>query len=109
MALLFGAVVATLLIAASYQPTIATLFQFSILVSTASCLVPYLFCSATVLLARAATPTTLATRVVAALALAFSVFALIGTGAQALRWAGGLILAGLPVYAIVRMRVPALR
>jgi APA family basic amino acid/polyamine antiporter len=103
-ALLLGSAISTVLVASSFQPTVARLFQFSILVSTASCLVPYLVCAAAVLLARRAAGTPVATRAVAAIALVFSVWAMVGTGAQALRWAGGLIAAGLPLYAFVRWR-----
>ena len=36
------------------------------------------------------------------LGLVFSVWAFIGTGAQAMRWCAGLVLAGIPAYALVR-------
>ena len=39
---------------------------------------------------------------VAAVGLVFSVWAFIGTGAQAMRWCAGLVLAGIPAYALVR-------
>jgi len=37
-------------------------------------------------------------RIVAALALVYSVYALIGTGAEALIWAAVLVAAGLPLH-----------
>jgi len=101
--LLLGAGISTLLIASSYQATVAKLFQLSILVSTASCLVPYVVCSIAVLLARRASGTALATRVVAAVALVFGAWAMVGTGKVAMSWCAGLIVAGLPFFIIVRL------
>ena len=37
-------------------------------------------------------------RVVAALALLYSLYALVGTGRESLLWGGVLVLAGLPIY-----------
>jgi APA family basic amino acid/polyamine antiporter len=38
-------------------------------------------------------------RIVAVLALAYSLYALVGTGSEALLWGAALVAAGLPVYA----------
>lgn len=102
VSLLLGSIVSTVLIASSAQASVANLFRAAILVSTASCLVPYLVCAIAVLVPRRGEPTGIATRVVAAVGLVFSVWAFIGTGAQAMRWCAGLVLAGIPAYALVR-------
>jgi APA family basic amino acid/polyamine antiporter len=41
-------------------------------------------------------------RVVALLALLYSIYALLGAGAEALAWGAVLLLAGLPVYMWMR-------
>jgi APA family basic amino acid/polyamine antiporter len=94
--LLVSSILASTLIAANYTRSLVALFTFSILLSTATTLLPYLV-------------TVLAwwridrnahwwRRAVAVGALIFSVWALIGTGAQPLMWGAVLLLAGLPIY-----------
>lgn len=90
---LCSGVLASLLVLANYSHSLVQLFTFSILLSTAATLLPYVASSAAWL--RKGTGKG---RVVAALALAYSLYALVGTGPQALLWGGVLILAGLPVY-----------
>jgi APA family basic amino acid/polyamine antiporter len=46
-------------------------------------------------------------RVVAALALVYSLYALVGTGREPLLWGAALVAAGLPVYALQRRRAKA--
>jgi APA family basic amino acid/polyamine antiporter len=94
--LVISSVLASALIASNYTRSLAALFTFTILLSTAATLVPYLV---TVLAwwridATAGT----ARRGVAVGALAFSVWALVGTGAETLAWGAVLLLAGLPIY-----------
>jgi APA family basic amino acid/polyamine antiporter len=36
--------------------------------------------------------------------LAYSVYALLGTGRESLLWGAGLLLAGAPIYAWLRLR-----
>ena len=72
------------------------LFTFTILLSTAATLLPYLI---TVLAWwRIDTAVVRWRRWVAVGALAFSVWALVGTGAETLMWGAVLVLAGLPIY-----------
>lgn len=105
--LLISTALSSALVLANFQKHLVALFTFAILLSTATTLLPYLACSAAALRihhdrrssVRAATQT-----VVALLALGFSVWALIGTGAEALAWGAVLLLAGLPVYLWRRSR-----
>ena len=83
----------------NYSHSLVQLFTFSILLSTAATLLPYFVSSAAWL--RGGEPRG---RIVAALALLYSLYALIGTGAESLLWGGVLVLAGLPVYAWSRRR-----
>src|ERR1700754_5233414 len=91
-----SSILASVLIASNYSRTLVALFTFTILLSTAATLVPYLV---TVLAWwRIDSAARTWRRWVAAGALAFSVWALIGTGAETLLWGGVLLLAGLPIY-----------
>jgi APA family basic amino acid/polyamine antiporter len=97
--LVIGSVLATLLVVANFNATLVDLFTDSILLATAAALLPYLVCAAAlfVLEPREADARNWR-RVAAALAFVFSAWALVGTGAQALEWGAGLLVAGLPVY-----------
>lgn len=95
--LLLSSVLASALIASNYSRTLVALFTFTILLSTAATLLPYLI---TVLAWwRIDKHSSVWRKAVALGALAFSVWALIGTGAETLMWGGVLLLAGLPIYA----------
>jgi APA family basic amino acid/polyamine antiporter len=69
-------------------------------------LVPYAFASAAFVGAQAKRKQPLPARrvAVALLALAFSVWAIVGSGAQTVLWGCVLLLAGVPVYAGMRRR-----
>jgi len=100
-ALLIGATLSSLLIVANYNGSLVSLFTWAILLSTAASLLPFLICAlGLVRLERRRR----VFAVVAALAALYAAFALYGTGAQALRWGGVLLLAGIPVYALLRYR-----
>ena len=92
-----GALLASLVIAANFSRSLVSLFTFSILLSTAATLLPYCIGAAAWLFrgGRGGKP-------LAAFALAYSLYALVGTGAESLAWGGVLLLAGLPVYAWMR-------
>jgi APA family basic amino acid/polyamine antiporter len=92
-----SSLLASLLVAANFSRSLVSLFTFSILLSTAATLLPYLAGSAAWLLRGERKG-----RVVAAFALAYSAYALLGAGSEALLWGGALLLAGVPVYAWMR-------
>jgi APA family basic amino acid/polyamine antiporter len=94
---LTGSVLATGLVLASYSRTLVTLFTFILLISTAAILLPYAASSAAWLRCGRG-----GGRLVAALALLYSLYALAGAGAEALGWGAVLLLAGLPVYVAMR-------
>lgn len=103
-ALVLGSGITTLLVIANFHGSLIALFTWSILLSTASVLVPYLFSMAAAIgFGRVAHPRT-GMRIVAALAFVYGLWALIGTGGEALAWGAGLLVAGLPVYALLRFR-----
>ena len=91
--ILVSSTLATLLVIANYTRSLVQLFTFSILLATAATLLPYVVSSAAWLRSGSDKG-----RVVAVLALVYSVYALFGIGAEPLLWGGVLIAAGLPLY-----------
>ena len=96
---LVSSALATLLVVSNYSGSLVQVFTFAILLSTAATLLPYLAGSAAWLLRGRGG----GSRVVAAAALAYSAYALLGTGADALLWGAALVAAGLPVYMALRI------
>ncbi|HUA79435.1 MAG TPA: amino acid permease [Dyella sp.] len=90
-----SSILASALIVSNYTRSLVALFTFTILLSTAATLLPYLI---TVLAWWRIDQNSRWRRLVALGALAFCVWALIGTGAETLMWGGVLVLAGLPIY-----------
>ena len=99
-----SSVVATALILAKAHGSLVALFTASILISTAATLVPYFVCALAAFTgARRAGLHGFA--LVALLALAYSAWALVGTGTEPLLWCAGATLAGIGVYGL-RSRAP---
>jgi APA family basic amino acid/polyamine antiporter len=92
-----GAVLSSALVIANYSRSLVQLFTFILLLATAAILLPYAASSAAWL--RRGGPEG---RFVALLALAYSLYALLGAGTEALAWGGVLLLAGVPVYLWLR-------
>src|SRR4029453_9157232 len=82
------------------------LFTFIILLATLSTLVPYAFCSVAGLLDRDSRGGRRPSAV-HVLAFAYSLWAIAGAGADVVYWGFLLLIAGLPVYVIVK--APAAR
>jgi APA family basic amino acid/polyamine antiporter len=92
-----AAVLSSALVIANYSRSLVQLFTFILLLATAAILLPYAASSAAWL--RRGGPEG---RFVALLALAYSLYALLGAGTEALAWGGVLLLAGVPVYLWLR-------
>ena len=97
---LISAGLASVLVIANYNRSLVDLFTFSVLLSTAATLLPYLVGA----LAWVWRGSGLATRIAAAGALAFSTYAVVGVGSEALLWGVVLVLAGLPLYGWMRRK-----
>ncbi|MBS0516346.1 MAG: amino acid permease [Proteobacteria bacterium] len=103
--LIIGSVLATLLVVANFTGLLVAVFTASILLATAAALLPYAFSAAAMLKLETGAPIVSSWRLaVAALACVYSIWALVGTGAEALIWGAGLLLAGLPFYLLRRTR-----
>lgn len=98
--LVVGSVLATLLVIASYSRSLVQLFTFILLLSTSAILLPYAASSAAWIRSGGGH----GGRIVASLALVYSIYALFGAGAEALLWGAVLLLAGLPVYFWMRRK-----
>lgn len=103
-ALVVSSVLVTLIVAANYTKGLVGAFTFIILLATLTTLVPYAFSSAAFVVTRARHGKPLPARrvTVAVLAFAFSIWAIVGAGADTVFWGGVLLLAGVPVYAGMR-------
>lgn len=94
--LVIGSLLAGTLMLTNYSKTLVGLFTFSALLSTAACLLPYAVCALSWWKLH---PQGSAWRkLVAFFALAYSLWAMIGTGSEPLFWCAALLLAGVPVF-----------
>lgn len=112
--LVISSVFVTLIVAANYTRGLVGTFTFLILLATLGSLVPYAFSViAFVALGRRRPGLMHASQVVVALlALAYSVWAIVSVGVEALVWGAVLLLAGVPVYVWMvrgrgRLKAPA--
>ncbi len=102
--LVIGGILGTSLISMNYTRGLVELFTFIILLATLSTLVPYTFCSLAGFMTdrEPGRARTLGPSIVAALAFAYSLWAIGGAGAEVVYWGFLLLIAGLPVYVWVR-------
>jgi APA family basic amino acid/polyamine antiporter len=96
----------TAIVLLNFQKSMAQLFTFIILLATSASLVMYLACALAALWMvfkgkMTGTPLFIAAAVVATL---FAIWTLIGAGVEASLWGCVLLLAGLPVYWLMRPR-----
>ncbi len=103
--LIFSGILVCLLIFTNYTRGLVGLFTFSILLSTTTVLIPYVFSAVAqiVIAIRDGLPppgaSLLRTVVISVFAFLYSVWAIAGAGQEAVYWGFLLLLAGLPVYA----------
>lgn len=102
--LVLSSALATVLVAANYTRGLVGLFTYAVLLATVTVLVAYVCASAAQLLLIVRSPGRFGGRgarramAVSALALAYSVWAVVGAGRDAVLWGGVLLLAGTPIY-----------
>jgi APA family basic amino acid/polyamine antiporter len=109
-ALLFSSGLVTLLILMNYQKSMVSVFTFMILLSTTACLVLYLLCSLALLrlqwTGQMKSPRlrTAALAIIGVITSAYSLWAIVGAGREAVLWGAVLLLIGGPVYFLVRQQ-----
>ena len=109
-AIFFSSALVTGLILMNYEKSMVGIFTFMILLSTTACLVLYALCSLALLrlqwtgqLAGAAKGT-VPLAIVGAVATAYSLWAIAGAGAEAVKWGAVLLALGAPLYLFVRRK-----
>lgn len=114
-ALFFSSGLVTVLILMNYQRSMVSIFTFMILLSTTACLVLYVLCSLALLRLQwtgqlqssplgAPRTGTVPLAIVGVIAAAYSLWALVGAGAEAVGWGAVLLLLGVPLYFLVRKK-----
>jgi APA family basic amino acid/polyamine antiporter len=107
-ALFFSSSLVTLLILINLQKSMVKIFTFMVLLSTTACLVLYALCSLALLRLQwtgrlsGARRGTAALAVIGVLATAYSLWAIIGAGAEAVALGALLLMLGAPFYFLVR-------
>jgi APA family basic amino acid/polyamine antiporter len=99
--LVVSSIIATVLISMNFTRGLVGAFTFLILLATLATLVPYVFSSMTDLLVairQRATRRMFRPATVAVAAFGYSLWAVVGSGRDAVYWGFLLLLAGLPVY-----------
>ena len=104
-AMVTAGILTTVLVALNYTRTLVDLFTFFILLSTLSTLIPFAFSSLAVFLLRDEGQHRVSggVAVAAALAFAYSVWAIGGAGQATVYWGFLLLICGLPVYVLLRL------
>jgi basic amino acid/polyamine antiporter, APA family len=105
--MLIAGVLTTMLVAVNYTRGLVELFTFFILLSTLTTLVPYTCSSLAVFLVHRDTSRARLSRgmaTAAALAFAYSLWAIAGAGQETVYWGFLLLLCGLPVFVYRRSR-----
>ena len=100
LGLIVMAILTSLLVLANYTRGMVGMFTFIVLLPTLSVVVAYLFCAmADIVLAhRSGRPLPLRDLAMACGAFAFSVWAVIGAGEDAVYWGFVLLIVGIPLY-----------
>jgi APA family basic amino acid/polyamine antiporter len=106
LGIIISSTLATLLIIMNYSGGLLEVFEFMILVSTVSVLIPYLFCSVSYVLlikkSEGKKVLSIGIALLASLTFLFSLFALIGSGFESVFWGVLFLLIGVPVYFILK-------
>jgi APA family basic amino acid/polyamine antiporter len=103
-ALILSAALTSVLLLANYSRGLVGAFTFLIVLSTLGTLAPYLLCAAAEL--RRSWRSARGWAGVALLAALYSIFAIIGSGLEALAWGLVLFASGVPLYYVLRRSSP---
>jgi len=95
--LVFSSVLISGFMLMNYSKSLIETFEFMILLSTLTCLVPYLFSSATHLLISIRSKKSFAW-IIGGLAFVFSMGAIVGSGEEIVFWGFIIFMAGIPLY-----------
>ena len=109
----FGLIITSILTSAllitNYNQSLGSAYKYAILLSTLAILVPYLFSLISFFILGKSTEKIKWNKtmtLVTCVAFVFSVWAVIGSGAETVYWGFILFIAGLPLYAWMKMKKP---
>jgi len=102
-ALIFSSILVSGLLLMNYSKSLIKAFEFMILLSTLTCLVPYLFSAATHLLFALRSGKKW-TWIWGSLAFIFSMFAVVGSGQEIVFYGFLMLMAGIPVYVWIKRK-----
>lgn len=101
--MIIAAILTSALVAMNYTRGLVDLFTFMILLATLNTLIPYVFSSLAVFLLKPSrAPLTAGLGLIAALAFVYSFWAIAGAGMETVYYGFLLLVAGLPVYVVMK-------
>jgi len=100
VSLVIGSVLASVVLLANYSRGLVGAFTFLLTMTTLAILGPYLICALAEL--KHSWKSARSWAVVAVFATAYSVFAIVGSGWEAIIWGGVLLLAGVPIHLLMQ-------
>jgi len=101
MGLIFSSILISVLLLMNYSKSLIKVFEYLILLSTLTCLVPYLFAAATHLLFALRSGKKW-TWVWGCIAFLFSMWAIVGSGEEIVFWGFLVLMAGIPFYVWIK-------
>lgn len=113
--LVIASVMTTLLVGMNYTRGLVSMFSFMIMLSTLTCLLPYLLTSLSELMLYARkkesfnTPRLITAVCISVPAFVYSAWAVTGLGLEIIMWGVVLLAAGTPVYVFIRIRLHYLK
>ena len=99
--IIFSSIIVSILMGMNYSKSFIKAFEFMILLATLTCLIPYLFSTATYLLFMIQPKQynkNKFTWIIGILAFLFSMMAVVGSGQEVVFWGFLLLMGGLPFY-----------
>lgn len=106
--IVISTVLVSLLVMMNARASLVSQFTFVILLSTLTAVLPYLLCSITLLLKTVRTgqhqPIPRFQLIFTLVAMVFAAAVIVATGVETILWGCGLLIAGLPVYFVMRQR-----
>ncbi len=108
LGIIISSFLASILILMNYSGSLLEVFEFMVLVSTVSVLIPYIFCSISYFILVKLGKTTNERNnyfiILTVLTLIFSIYALIGSGYKSVIWGLVFLLLGVPFYILLKRK-----
>ncbi|NQZ12894.1 MAG: amino acid permease, partial [Algicola sp.] len=108
--IILSTILVSILVLMNYNQSLVSQFTFVILLSTLTAVLPYLLCSVVHLMMylrkKEKPPLAPLNIAITIIAIVFAAWILVATGLETILWGCGLLVAGLPVYAWIRIKGP---